>query len=55
MRRDIQLDLTIEETNVVLEALGQMPYVRVHLLIDKLQQQATGQLRAPTDTQQEPR
>ncbi|WP_329101112.1 hypothetical protein OG792_20175 [Micromonospora sp. NBC_01699] len=53
MRRDIRLDLTVEETNVVLEALGQLPYVRVHLLIEKVQQQATSQLQAATETAQE--
>ncbi|MER7169409.1 hypothetical protein [Micromonospora sp. NPDC000207] len=50
MQRDIRLDLTVEETNVVLDALGQLPYVRVHLLIDKVQRQATTQLQAPKDT-----
>lgn len=45
MQREIQLNLTVEETNVVLEALGQLAYVRVHLLIEKVQQQATGQLQ----------
>lgn len=55
MRRDIQLTLTVEETNVVLEALGHLPYVRVHLLIDKLQQQATSQLQSTTDPARETR
>jgi hypothetical protein len=41
----IQLSLTIDETNVVLEALGQMPYARVYLLIAKIQQQATTQVQ----------
>jgi hypothetical protein len=45
MPQEIQLRLTVEETNTVLEALGQLPYVRVHLLIDRVQQQATDQLR----------
>jgi hypothetical protein len=40
----IQLSLTLEETNTVLEALGQMPYARVYLLIAKIQQQATTRL-----------
>jgi hypothetical protein len=42
----IQLSLTLEETNTVLEALGQMPYARVYLLIQKIQQQATEHLQA---------
>lgn len=41
----IQLDLTLEETNMVLEALGQMPYARVYLLVQKIQQQATEHLQ----------
>lgn len=40
----IQLSLTLEETNTVLEALGQMPYARVYLLVAKIQQQATTRL-----------
>ena len=49
MRREIRLDLTVEEANTVLEALGQLPYVRVHLLIDKVQRQATSQLRGDSN------
>lgn len=41
----IQLNLTLEETNTVLEALGQMPYARVYLLVQKIQQQATEHLQ----------
>lgn len=52
MRPEIQLRLSVEETNTVLEALGLLPYVRVHLLIDKVQQQATAQLR-PAGTGEE--
>jgi hypothetical protein len=55
VRPEIQLNLTVEETNVVLEALGQLPYVRVHLLIGKVQQQATSQLRSTTDDTPEDR
>ncbi len=42
----IQLELTLEETNTVLEALGQMPYARVYLLVQKIQRQATQHLQA---------
>ena len=42
----IQLSLTLEETNTVLEALGQMPYARVYQLVQKIQQQATEHLQA---------
>lgn len=40
----ITLSLSLDEVNTVLEGLGQMPYVRVHLLIAKIQQQAAAQL-----------
>ncbi len=45
----IPLNLTLEETNLVLEALGQMPYARVYLLIQKIQQQATEHLQEERD------
>lgn len=38
---NIQLNLTLEEINTMLEALGEMPYIRVYQLIAKIQQQAT--------------
>jgi hypothetical protein len=41
----IQLTLSLDEVNTTLEALGQMPFHRVHLLIAKIQQQATAQLQ----------
>lgn len=40
----IRLNLTLEELNTALEALGHMPYVRVYQLIAKIQQQAAPQL-----------
>jgi len=43
---DLQLTLTIDEINLALEALGQMPFIKVHQLIAKIQQQATAQLQA---------
>lgn len=51
MQQGIQLNLSLEETNTVLEALGQLPYARVHLLISKVQQQATAQLNSANTTQ----
>ena len=41
----IQLTITLDETNLILEALGELPFVRVHQLIGKIQEQATEQLR----------
>jgi hypothetical protein len=43
---DITLNLTVEETNVVLVSLGQMPYVQVNTLILKIQAQAQAQVEA---------
>jgi hypothetical protein len=36
----ITLELTLAETNLVLEALGTLPYARVYELINKIHQQA---------------
>ncbi len=41
----IQLQLNIDEVNGILEALGQMPYAKVHQLIGKIHQQASGQFQ----------
>lgn len=42
----IKLDLTVDETNLILEALGQLPFVRVYTLIGRLQEQARAQVDA---------
>ena len=44
--REIELRVSIDEANLILEALGNLPYVKVFGLIDKLQQQARQQLNA---------
>ena len=36
----IKLELSIEETNGILHALGQLPYIQVAALIEKIKQQA---------------
>jgi hypothetical protein len=46
--KDISLTLTIDEANLVLEALGTLPFTRVFTLIAKIQEQATQQLRDDT-------
>lgn len=40
----IALSLTLAETNLILEALGNLPFVRVFQLIGKVQQQAETQV-----------
>jgi hypothetical protein len=44
--KDIQLNVTIEEANLILEALGNLPFARVYTLIGKIQEQAGTQLAA---------
>jgi len=49
----LELKLTVAETNGILQALGQMPFVQVASLIQKIQQQAAPQVQtaqpAPTE------
>jgi hypothetical protein len=44
----ITLNLSLEQTNMVLEALGQLPYVRVYELIETIGRQAAAQVQAPS-------
>jgi len=41
---ELQLSLTLDDTNLLLEALGNLPFARVHQLIGRLQRQASAQL-----------
>lgn len=43
----IQLELTVEETNLILEALGALPFARVYALIGRIQEHARRQLAEP--------
>lgn len=49
----ISLNLTVEEVNQILEVLGQLPYVKVCQIINKIQVQAEAQLEAKKQHQQE--
>ena len=42
--KEIKLELKIEEINVILTALGNLPFIQVHELIGKIQAQASEQL-----------
>ncbi|MCB9304643.1 MAG: hypothetical protein H6566_28750 [Lewinellaceae bacterium] len=42
--QEITLKLSIEEANLILEALGNLPFKRVYPLIGKIQQQASVQV-----------
>lgn len=41
--KQINLSLTIDETNKILEALSQLPFVQVHQLIAKIHEDASEQ------------
>ena len=42
--KHIQLELTIDETNLILEALGALPFARVYTLIGRIQEAARKQI-----------
>jgi hypothetical protein len=50
---NIKLNLTIEETNLVLEALGNLPFVRVFELVNKIQAQAQQQFNQNGEAREE--
>jgi hypothetical protein len=43
---EIQLQLSIDELNLVLEGIGNLPFARVFALVGKIQAQAGAQLQA---------
>jgi len=45
---ELELKLTLPEINVLLEALGGLPYKQVYQLVAKIQQQAQAQLPEAT-------
>jgi hypothetical protein len=50
----ITLELSLAETNLVLEALGQLPFARVYEVIGRIQAQAQKQLGAGPGTRTGP-
>jgi len=45
----VNLTLTLDEVNACLTALGNLPYVQVAALVDKIKSQAVPQLPAPKE------
>lgn len=43
---EINLQISIDEANLILESLGNLPFVQVYALIGKIQAQAGEQLQA---------
>lgn len=53
--KNVNLQLSIEEANLILEALGNMPFKQVYALIAKIQEQASQQLKGnggPVDSEE---
>jgi hypothetical protein len=44
MPQQLTIKLTLDEANVILAALGNLPYIQVHSLIHNLQSQVAPQL-----------
>ncbi len=44
--QELAFTLTIEETNLVLEGLGNLPFAKVYPLVSKIQAQAAEQIKA---------
>lgn len=42
---DLQLQLSIDELNLVLEGVGNLPFARVYALVAKIQAQAAAQIK----------
>lgn len=45
----IQLQISVDEANIILNALGEQPYIKVATLIQKLQQQGANQVNKEID------
>jgi hypothetical protein len=44
--QEINLKLAVEDVNMILEGVGTLPFARVYVLVGKIQEQASQQLRA---------
>ena len=44
--KELKLTLTVDDTNTILQALGQMPFNQVYAIIEKINRQANAQLGA---------
>jgi len=48
--QEIKLSLSVEDTNLVLEGLGHLPFAKVYALVGNIQEQAARSLRpAPAE------
>lgn len=44
--KELTLTMTVDEANLVLEALGEQPFAKVYELVGKIQEQAGQQLKS---------
>ena len=44
--QEINLKLGVDDVNVILEGVGDLPFAKVYVLVGKIQEQAAQQLRA---------
>lgn len=47
--KTLDFNLTVEEANLIMQALGNLPYAQVSALVDKLREQAKPQLETPME------
>jgi hypothetical protein len=52
--QEINVKVTIEEANLILEGLGNLPFAKVYGLVAKIQEQAARQLKRTNSVQDEP-
>ncbi|MEZ4362929.1 MAG: hypothetical protein R3B48_22245 [Kofleriaceae bacterium] len=50
----LEFELTLDETNTILEALGALPFARVYAMIGRIQEQARKQLAEPAPSSSAP-
>lgn len=50
----IKIELALEELNVIMSALGNLPFVQVSPLIEKIREQAVPQLPVPQPQESKP-
>jgi len=43
--KELVFKVSLDETNLILEGLGHLPFARVYALVEKFQQQASEQLK----------
>ena len=48
--KEVELNLSIDDVNLILEGLGHMPFARVYGLVTKIQEQARDQLNSDDPT-----